>query len=99
MKREVQIKKWKALPEEWRNSVIEMLQKELEPEFLESVRQHYNNYGDEWWARDGWHFGQGMALRNLIRTSGFPDDLLPSHNWDDYYIQALEDAAGLIDEP
>lgn len=39
------------------------------------------------------HFHGGMAVRNLLRKV-IRDDELPSGNWDDYYVQALEAAAG-----
>lgn len=50
------------------------------------------------------HHGYGMAIRNLLRQEGLTDDLLPDfdayygegtgvRNWDDGYIQALEEAA------
>jgi hypothetical protein len=44
---------------------------------------------------DGWatpvHFFWGMAVRNYFRVEGdMPDNLLPSGNWDDYYVKAIE---------
>ena len=51
------------------------------------------------------HHMQGMAIRNALRAGGVKDADLPPfdayygdgtdvRNWDDYYVQALEEAAG-----
>ncbi len=41
------------------------------------------------------HLRQGMAVRNALREAGLLDAALPKNNWDDYYIAALEIAAGI----
>lgn len=63
--------------------------------------------GEEMFFMNSWHFGPGMGIRNLLRQAGLTDDKLPSdamdfyygagsgiQNWDDYYVQAVEAAAG-----
>lgn len=56
-----------------------------------------------------WHWTGGMALRNLLRLEGIKDDELPPfdayygegtdvRNWDDYYKQAIEAAAGVRED-
>ena len=42
-----------------------------------------------WWA--GSHFFWGMRVRNMFRDLVCLDDKLPSGNWDDYYIQVVEE--------
>jgi hypothetical protein len=46
-------------------------------------------------APEGWivpyHFNTGMAIRNMLREV-IKDDELPSGNWDDYYVRAVEEA-------
>jgi hypothetical protein len=62
---------------------------------------------DEYSFPVSWHHSVGMGIRNLLRQAGLTDDMLPKHamdayygegmgvqNWDDYYIQAVEAAAG-----
>ena len=66
--------------------------------------------GEELTMNYPWHFGPGMAIRNLLRSAGLRDEVLPRHamdafygqgagiqNWDDYYIAAVEAAAGVRD--
>lgn len=40
------------------------------------------------------HFGAGMGIRNELRDV-VKDDELPTGNWDDYYIPAIERAIGV----
>lgn len=44
----------------------------------------------DWFIKRWGHFTLGMRIRNLLRSEGLTDDLLPDKNWDDSYIQALE---------
>lgn len=41
------------------------------------------------------HFGAGMGIRNLLRQEVGADSILPSGNWDDFYIAAVERAVGV----
>ena len=53
-----------------------------------------------WFTQDNFHFlGGGMFVRNTLRGAGLPDDLLPSKNWDDYYIPVIEIALGFREAP
>jgi len=36
------------------------------------------------------HFHWGMYIRNKLRSSNLPDNLLPDNNWDDYYVLVIE---------
>ena len=42
-----------------------------------------------------YHFNSGMEIRNLLRDKVCLDDVLPSGNWDDYYVCLIECAVGM----
>lgn len=42
-----------------------------------------------------YHSYEGMVIRNKFRRSGLLDEMLPSGNWDDYYVQVMECAIGV----
>jgi hypothetical protein len=50
---------------------------------------------------EGWytefHFGWGMAVRNLLREKNFGEDYFHVHNLDDIYVALIEEALGLED--
>jgi len=57
----------------------------------EAVREEIHaKYG--MYAPSPFHFGTGMAIRNLLRTHGCRDERLPTGNFDDYYVEALREA-------
>jgi hypothetical protein len=82
--------------------------------FFQDVAKRYREFGEDWDPPD-WHFGQGMAIRNMLRSDygvvpkphnpPIKDEQLPGlpeiygvdyeGNWDDYYKQVIEAAAGL----
>ena len=75
---------WTGLDRDVRRRAIEHLQQRV-PNLLEEVREL------------GWrgeHFFVGTQVRNLLREV-IHDGELPSGNWDEYYVQALEAAAGV----
>lgn len=96
--RKIENERWLELPEDFRTRVTTYLKENLSPEFLNGIREAFKENPEGWWSRSGWHFGQGMSVRNLLRRRGFRDEQLPTGNWDDYYIQAIEDAAGVIND-
>jgi len=107
---------WGRLPTDLRRRAIAQLQEHYAPEFFADVRAAASALGPdgaavglgEWMPWD-WHFGQGMAVRNVLRGA-IRDAELPDFpewygeladgtgNWDDYYIQCVEAAAGLREE-
>lgn len=86
---------WKEVPQEKRDRVVAHLRANLDPAALRHVRA----------GGEVDHFFGGMAIRNLIRGVMRDEELPgvyyawastdePIRNWDDYYVQALRDAAG-----
>jgi hypothetical protein len=97
--------RWAAVPAELKERIVAHLRDQLAPEDLEWIRTQHSEDPDGWATKRGWHFFGGMGIRNLLREV-VPDDQLPlapypdgdQHaNWDDYYVQALEAAAGVRD--
>lgn len=109
---------WNKLPVDIRRRAVARLQATMDPSFFEEVRKLVEKEGLNEWLPVGWHFGPGMAIRNLLRsdydvpeetkkaTSAIKDEELPAfdeyygegtdcRNWDDYYVQCIEAAAGL----
>jgi hypothetical protein len=109
---------WVKLPFDIRVRAVARLQAQLDPSFFSDVRILAEEKGLGEWLPIGWHFAQGMAIRNLLRSDHevdpavikaakpIKDDELPPldeyygegtdvRNWDDYYVQCIECAAGL----
>lgn len=90
------------LPEPLRTRAVEHLRRELHPDTLDVLRKRYESDPEPWGGY--FHFGAGMAIRNLLREAIRDDELPPVEyydgrsysNWDDYYIDALE---GALDVP
>lgn len=68
-----------------------------EPDLLAEVRAMYAE-GPTAWPPPGFYCAGGMAVRHYLRSAGFPDNALPTGRWDDYYLAALEYAAGVRTE-
>lgn len=98
---------WYRIDKAKREEIVAMLREELKMDSFRKVMEK-NPHG--WATEGGWHFMQGMGIRNLLREKGFPDGILPPvlyndddgpadevRNWDDFYTAALEAAAGVID--
>lgn len=88
------------LPEPLRTRAVDYLRAELHPDTLHHVRRAHAEDPDEWWT--AFHMFGGMAIRNLLRDVIKDKELppvmyggRPMRNWDDYYIQVLEEAAGV----
>jgi hypothetical protein len=102
---EYELAEWAKLDHEIQNEAIDYLKAELPPKILEEVKIAYDGYGSDWmghmhldWSEEErmfytFHFEEGMAIRNLLRTI-IKDNKLPTGNWDDYYSEALLRAAG-----
>jgi hypothetical protein len=69
---------------------------ELHP-MMEETRELYKEDPVHWISL--YHFTTGMAIRNLLRDKVCRDSKLPSGNWDDYYVQLVEIAAGCREYP
>lgn len=83
-------------PNEPLNSLLEEkainhLRQYLPETFFQSIREAKAKNKECWWADGGWHFGQGVRIRNILREV-VTDQELPTHNWDDYYIEVIEKA-------
>lgn len=55
---------------------------------IEDIVRYHKTNPDIWWAK--YHFDWGMRIRNLLRDNVCLDNILPSGNWDDYYVQMIE---------
>lgn len=96
---------WAKLPLADRRRAVEILRDFYEPRFFEEARALMQEHGLRDWMPPYWHMGQGMTVRNVLRRGGFKDDQLPTlpevysghevSSWDDFYVQALEAAAGM----
>lgn len=103
-------KVWAALPEELRVRAVGILRRELDDSFFAEVRNLHDDNPDGWVAPYH-HFAGMTVRNTLRKGSAFfdpgiPDadlpparavdpDGCPEGNWDDYYVQALEEAAGV----
>lgn len=74
-----------------KNKAIDYLLKNLGKVFWIGLDEAVQECPDRWWAISGWHFHQGMTIRNMLRNI-ISDKELPSGNWDDYYIEVIESA-------
>lgn len=95
---------WNKLDTDLRVRAVNILRDYYAPQFFKEVRELVDTKGLGKWAPPGWHHGQGMHVRNTLRQGGIADSLLPTlpevygqavSNWDDYYMQVVEAAAGL----
>lgn len=87
-------------PAEWRSRAVRHLKENISTE-LDKVRHLHAENPEEWWIAS--HFGFGMGVRNVLREVVKDDELPPLRhfdgrfysNWDDWYVEVLEEAAGL----
>lgn len=96
---------WAEVSEETRSRCIEHLRASYPATFFDDVRRLAAADPDGWAHAS--HFFSGMTVRNVLHEVVRDDELPgvfygwvegltePIHNWDDYYVQALEEAAGL----
>ena len=88
--REYHERKWAELSEEVKTKAVDFLRTAFPEETKEEIRPLIANNPDHWCSAH--HFFWGMSVRNMLRDAGLKDDLLPSGNWDDYYVKAIEEA-------
>lgn len=72
---------------------INAIRKALGPDDIYLIKQDYENDPETWWTTH--HHGWGTGIRNYLRKHVCLDNVLPTGNWDDYYIQIIELALGL----
>jgi hypothetical protein len=85
--------KYNEIPKEFLVKCVEFLKNEIQEETKDEIYKAYQDNGLNWIGVGHFHFG--MYIRNKLRSAGFLDECLPDGNWDDYYIQVLEDAVGI----
>jgi hypothetical protein len=83
-----------ALTPELKAPALEMLRTELTPVFKE-IRAAFTAAPKDWYV--SYHFGWGMAVRNLLREKGFGEEYFKIHNLDDIYVALIEEALALKD--
>lgn len=90
---------WKKLPDLVRQDCINELKDKLPPWLVDRLKSDTKK-GSHLGCHDPmFHFGNGMAIRNVLRnqlTDGelppiIQPDGLSASNWDDYYIGALQE--------
>jgi hypothetical protein len=85
---------WNKVPMEVRKRCIDALRTEIPPQTLAVWKAQYRS-GEEFVG----HFSNGMYVRNILRRHVRDGELppvispggLPSTNWDDYYLGALQE--------
>lgn len=88
------------LPEPLRTRAVEYLREKLDASMLAEIRELHAKDPDDWAIP--YHFSTGMSIRNLLRDVIKDDELppvmygdLPAQNWDDYYVEVMEEAANV----
>lgn len=74
------------------SQAVEFLKKELEP-IAADIRMKIRNPGPYGWIAP-YHFGWGMAIRNLLRQNGYGEKELHVENLDNVYVELIEEAIG-----
>lgn len=83
-----ELRMFKELPAPWQERCIVALQCYFSTQYLDSFREQVQRGiipGTEW---PRFHFDEGIKIRNRLRRE-LQDDLLPTRNWDDYYMGAM----------
>lgn len=83
---------YSEIPDDIRIPAMLCLRKDLNP-VLSEIKNAYRMNPKEWWV--GYHFGWGMAVRNLLREKGFGEEYFEIHNLDDIYVLLVEEALEL----
>ena len=81
-----------GISDELKSPALAMLHTELNS-VLAEIKNAYRDSPKEWWV--GYHFGWGMAVRNLLREKGFGESYFKIHNLDDIYVPLVEEALEL----
>ncbi len=102
--RELHLKQWDnwvRIPDETRAMLRDHLRARCDEVLFHDVRVLSTANPDGWMVPH--HHFDGMKIRNILREV-VRDDALPgveyqggtiAHNWDDFYVAAVEDAAGV----
>jgi hypothetical protein len=85
------------MPNDILRGSVQFLKNEFTPELIKEIKAKYTMEGADWIA--GKHHTWGMQVRNKLREAGFKDDMLPTKNWDEYYVQVVEIACGIRKMP
>lgn len=75
-----------------KDPALAMLAEELKTAVPE-IKKAYDADPTGWYT--GYHFGWGMAVRNLLRQKGYGEEYFGVHNLDDIYVALVVDALGL----
>lgn len=87
------VRKWEALSVEQRCDLLTVaggMLTGMPPLAVSLIRHIIAVEPLNWWVP--YHFGWGMAVRNYLRKGGIDEAALPTHNLDDYYVEAVERA-------
>ena len=84
--------RWNELSEELKQRIVKEAVKILQKiDNINELKAHVVSNPLNWATPI--HFYWGMWFRNQLRTEGnILDDVLPTGNWDDYYVRAVEEA-------
>ena len=77
---EFQNDKFEEIPTDILNKAVDLLKSEINDTTKEKIKEDIRDDPLYWFAP--YHFGWGMAIRNLLRDKICSDDKLPSGNWD-----------------
>lgn len=86
------VQMFKDLTPEVKAPALAMLADELKT-VVPEIKKAYAADPDGWYV--GYHFGWGMAVRNLLREKGFGEEYFKIHNLDDIYVALVVEALGL----
>ncbi len=82
------------------DKAVAIAKKWLSLEIAEEMREIHASDGPHWIHNQTLgHHWFGMQFRNVLRDGDLLDGVLPSGNWDDYYVQVLEIAIGVRPRP
>lgn len=82
----------KKIPGDIRQKMVELLRRIISDEDKSKIRQKMVVAPKTWWA--GSHLQWGMFIRNVLRDAGFTEKAVGIGNWDDYYVELVEEACG-----
>lgn len=86
------IANWQALPAELRGRCVQHLRSVVPAKVVETWRAQRAREIAPGSESLRFHFEVGMQVRNALRDAA-ADDQLPTGNWDDYYVGAIDDLA------
>ena len=81
-----------GISDELKSPALAMLHTELNS-VLAEIKNAYRADPKGWYIP--YHFGWGMAVRNLLRAKGFGENYFKIHNLDDIYASLVEEALEL----